>query len=149
MAGNDLAKELPGQPGVRAGDVQMMQGKMPAVDTYHATPLDSADAPIDRRKHAVHKWVLSDVRLSEISAEDAADVIHVGIEDGKVCVWVLIDVSRKPYPKQILRITDGERFDRFEGLSGWAPKDLSGWTPIGSVTVEGASGSYTHHFFWS
>lgn len=105
------------------------------------TPLERALLPMEKRQHAMWKYVLADgCAMQEVHMPPGAEIKHIAVQDGKVCLWALVNATvDATFPCKILQLATGERFDRFEAFG-----EFGGWTYLGTVMKE--DGGVWHYF---
>jgi hypothetical protein len=83
----------------------------------------------------VWKFALDIVDGQSITVPADPRVLHLGMQHGQPCLWILVDPEKEPM-EMVIRILG----------TGWAPVDTTMWVYLGTVMDQG--GRFVWHYFW-
>jgi hypothetical protein len=83
----------------------------------------------------VWKFALDIVDGQSITVPADPRVLHLGMQHGQPCLWLLVDPNKEPM-EMVIRILG----------TGWAPVHTLLWQHLGTVMEE--DGRLVWHFFW-
>jgi hypothetical protein len=83
----------------------------------------------------VWKFPLDIADGQTITAPTDATVLHLAMQDGRPCLWLLVDPTKERVEMKIKVIG-----------TGWSPVDTTTWQYIGTVLENG--GRLVWHCFW-
>jgi hypothetical protein len=83
----------------------------------------------------VRKYPLAVADEQTIEVPSDPRVLHLGMQHGQPCLWLLVDPNKEPM-EMVIRILG----------TGWAPVHTLLWQHLGTVMEE--DGRLVWHFFW-